>query len=129
MTLTKPRHFAYTHPQSTHNPTQQITNIFARWLGGFISDCANRYAGMKGRIATQFTLVVFEAILLVWFSHAQSQSQATALLLAFSIFVQAANGSCFAIVPYISKQYGGSVYGLVGAGGNCGAIAFTLCTF
>jgi hypothetical protein len=29
-------------------------------------------------------------------------------------------------VPYISKQYGGSVYGLVGAGGNVGAIAFTL---
>lgn len=109
-----------------HHLKQQITNIFARWLGGFISDCANRYTGMKGRIATQFTLVVFEAILLVWFSHAQTKAQATGLLLAFSIFVQAANGSCFAIVPYISKMYGGSVYGIVGAGGNVGAIVFTL---
>lgn len=121
----RPHHLLTPTPHQPH-PTQQITNIFARWLGGFISDCANRYAGMKGRIATQFTLVVFEAILLVWFSHAATQAQATGLLLAFSIFVQAANGSCFAIVPYISKMYGGSVYGIVGAGGNVGAIAFTL---
>ncbi len=90
-----------------------------------MSDLANAYAQMKGRLAVQFTLVIFESILLVWFSHAQSQMQATILLLAFSIFVQAANGSCFAIVPYISKQFGGSVYGLVGAGGNVGAICFT----
>ena len=61
---------------------------------------------MKGRLAVQFSLVIFESILLVWFSHAKSQGEATLLLLAFSIFVQAANGSCFAIVPYIAKQAG-----------------------
>lgn len=111
----------------TNRSTQhQITNIVSRWAGGYISDLANAYAQIKGRIAVQFWLVVTEAILLVWFSHVKSQKDATLLLLAFSFFVQAANGSCFAIVPYISKANGGSVSGLVGAGGNVGAIVFTL---
>lgn len=112
--------------ESIHIPETQITNIVSRWAGGYVSDLANAYAQIKGRIAVQFSLVVTEAILLVWFSHAKNQHEATWLLLAFSFFVQASNGSCFAIVPYISKQNGGSVSGLVGAGGNIGAIVFTL---
>lgn len=86
--------------------TRQITNIFARALGGWISDVANRYAEMKGRMAVQFALVMFESVFIIWFSHAKSMKEATLLLLAFSVFVQAANGSCFAIVPYIAKSAG-----------------------
>jgi len=93
-------------PSSLIRSKPQITNIFARWLGGFLSDLANSYAKMTGRLAVQFSLVMFESILVIWFSHAKSQTEATLLLLAFSIFAQAANGSCFAIVPYIAKQAG-----------------------
>eukprot|EP00624_Nannochloropsis_granulata_P001413 evm.model.NODE_1688_length_16549_cov_34.402924.4 len=83
-----------------------ITNIFARWLGGWLSDLANSYAEIKGRMTVQFTLVLFESIFIIWFSHARTQTEATLLLLAFSVFVQAANGSCFAITPYIAKSAG-----------------------
>lgn len=103
------------HPHSPLPPSQ-ITNLFARWLGGYISDRANAYAGIKGRIATQFALVLSESILIVWFSHSTSQTEATLLLLAFSVFVQAANGSCFAIVPYVTKQAGACEGGGMGGG-------------
>jgi hypothetical protein len=39
--------------------------------------------------------------------------------------MQAANGSCFALVPYVSEHVG-SVSGIVGAGGNLGAMCFAL---
>ena len=38
--------------------------------------------------------------------HAKNMKEATLLLLAFSVFVQAANGSWFAITPYITKSAG-----------------------
>lgn len=41
----------------------------------------------------------------------------------FSMFVQAAEGSTFGIVPYVHSK-AGSVAGLVGAGGNIGGACF-----
>ena len=46
-----------------------------------------------------------------------------ALLFCFSVCVQAAEGLSFGIVPYISRPALGVVSGMVGAGGNCGAVA------
>lgn len=39
---------------------------------------------------------------------------------------QAANGSAFGIVPYINPPVTGSISGIVGAGGNLGAVGFGL---
>merc|ERR1711970_602069 len=46
-----------------------------------------------------------------------------ALLFLFSVCVQAAEGLSFGIVPYISRPALGVVSGMVGAGGNSGAVA------
>ena len=46
-----------------------------------------------------------------------------ALLFCFSVCVQAAEGLSFGIVPYISRPALGVVSGMVGAGGNGGAVA------
>ena len=46
-----------------------------------------------------------------------------ALLFCFSVCVQAAEGLSFGIVPYISRPALGVVSGMVGAGGNSGAVA------
>ena len=40
----------------------------------------------------------------------------------FSLFVQSVKGSTFAIVPYVLPRKVGVVAGLVGAGGNAGAM-------
>jgi MFS transporter, NNP family, nitrate/nitrite transporter len=42
----------------------------------------------------------------------------------FSLFVNAAEGSSFGIVPYIDYNRMGSITGIVGAGGNVGAVGF-----
>ena len=47
-------------------------------------------------------------------------------LVMFSLFVQAAEGACYGIVPYVDKTHAGSVTGIVGAGGNAGAVVFSL---
>jgi len=44
----------------------------------------------------------------------------------FSSVVQSAEGSTYGIVPYVNPPVTGSIAGIVGAGGNCGAVGFGL---
>ena len=41
----------------------------------------------------------------------------------FSIFVQMSEGATYSVVPFINRRALGSVAGIVGAGGNAGAVA------
>ena len=45
-------------------------------------------------------------------------------LIVFSLFVQMSEGATYAVVPFINKRALGSVSGIVGAGGNFGAVMF-----
>merc|ERR1719238_1734865 len=55
--------------------------------------------------------------------HNQNSLGATFIvMIAFSIFVQMAEGLHFGIVPYISRPALGVVSGMVGAGGNFGGV-------
>jgi nitrate/nitrite transporter NarK len=65
---------------------------------------------MKGRLVMQFLLVLCEGIFLIFFANCPSFHMATIVLVVFSIFVQAANGSCFSIVPYVSPYKGESTH-------------------
>lgn len=47
-------------------------------------------------------------------------------MVVFSLFVQAAEGTSYGIVPYIDPPATGSISGIVGAGGNTGAVCFGL---
>lgn len=75
-----------------------------------LSDWAFREVGMKGRLVMQFLLVLCEGIFLIFFANCPSFHMATIVLVVFSIFVQAANGSCFSIVPYVSPYKGESTH-------------------
>lgn len=74
---------------------------------------------------TFFLLV--EGILVLVFVRTTNLVASICVLVLFSISVQAAEGSSYGIVPYINPQYTGSVSGIVGAGGNVGAVCFGLC--
>jgi MFS transporter, NNP family, nitrate/nitrite transporter len=101
-------------------------NLFARGAGGFFSDWANVSMGMRGRILVQSAFLFGEGALVLVFANSNSLPAAITIMVFFSLFVQAAEGSSFGIVPYVDPPSTGSISGIVGAGGNCGAVGFGL---
>ena len=101
-------------------------NLFARGLGGFLSDVSNAYWGMRGRLIWQLVCFALEGAFIMVFSKAKSLAGSITALMAFSIFVQGAEGSTFGIVPYLNPGLTGTVAGIIGAGGNAGAVVFSI---
>ncbi|KAL3934542.1 MAG: hypothetical protein SGBAC_009769 [Bacillariaceae sp.] len=99
-------------------------NLFARGLGGWLSDIMNMKWGMRGRLYSQVILLFGEGALIMIFANSDSLIEGINIMVFFSMFVQAAEGSTYGIVPYVDPDAIGSVTGLVGAGGNVGAVAF-----
>lgn len=98
-------------------------NLFCRGLGGFSSDYLNKRLGMRGRLIVQTTALFLESIMIMIFAFTDNLVAAIVVLLFFSLFVQAAEGSTYGIVPYVDTKNTGAVSGIVGAGGNAGAVA------
>jgi NNP family nitrate/nitrite transporter-like MFS transporter len=101
-------------------------NLFARGLGGYVSDQCNAVWGMRGRFWAQAILLALEGALVLIFANTSTLAMAILALICFSIFVQAAEGTSFGIVPYVDTECIGSISGIVGAGGNAGAVGFGL---
>lgn len=101
-------------------------NLFARGLGGVLSDTLNETMGMRGRIMAQAALLLCEGIAVLIFPRSESLAGAVIVLVLFSLFVQSAEGTSYGIVPYVCPRFMGSVLGIVGAGGNVGAVCFGL---
>ena len=99
-----------------------LMNIFARTLGGFISDKFVRSSGLKGRVRWLFIALLIEGVALVFFSQMRVLAMAIPAMIVFSLFVQMSEGATYSIVPFINKKALGSVAGIVGAGGNMGAV-------
>ncbi|CAJ1952957.1 unnamed protein product [Cylindrotheca closterium] len=99
-------------------------NLFARGLGGFTSDKANAKFGMRGRLWAQTIFLLVEGCLVLVFANTASLEGAIVVMVFFSLFVQAAEGSSYGIVPYVDPPATGSISGIIGAGGNSGAVAF-----
>ncbi len=99
-----------------------LMNIFARTLGGFISDRFVRTGGLKGRVRWLFIALLIEGIALIFFSQMSVIALAIPMMIVFSLFVQMSEGATYSIVPFINKRALGAVAGIVGAGGNMGAV-------
>jgi NNP family nitrate/nitrite transporter-like MFS transporter len=101
-------------------------NLFARGLGGVSSDWASSKMGLRGRLWVQTGLLLVEGCLVFVFANTNTLGGSIAVMLVFSVFVQAAEGSTYGIVPYVDPSSTGSIAGIVGAGGNTGAVGFGL---
>ena len=96
--------------------------LFARALGGYLSDqCAARGA-FNARVTVLFVLMIGEGIGLWCFAHAGSASLAIVAMLGFGLFTHMACGATYALVPFIDSRALGGVAGIIGAGGNVGAV-------
>jgi NNP family nitrate/nitrite transporter-like MFS transporter len=99
-----------------------LMNIFARSLGGWLGDkCGNRW-GLSGRVKWLFVALFCEGVLLLIFSRATTLTLAVPLLILFGLFVKMSNGATYAVVPFVNRRALGAVSGIVGAGGNAGAV-------
>jgi NNP family nitrate/nitrite transporter-like MFS transporter len=100
-----------------------MMNIFARALGGILGDRCGRRWGLQGRVGWLFAVILLEGLSLMLFARMPNLVSALLVMLVFSLFVQMGCGATFAVVPFVNKRALGSVSGIVGAGGNAGAVA------
>jgi len=97
--------------------------LFARALGGWLSDKAAARRGLGIRATLLCVLMVGEGLGLVCFAHADSVAPALVAMLVFGLFTHMACGATYALVPFIDRKALGGVAGIIGAGGNVGAVA------
>jgi NNP family nitrate/nitrite transporter-like MFS transporter len=97
--------------------------LFARALGGLSSDRIAQKRGLNGRTMLLFALIVGEGLGLLCFSQMQSAGLAVVAMLVFGLFTHMACGATYALVPFIDRKALGGVAGIIGAGGNVGAVA------
>ncbi len=100
-----------------------LMNIFARTLGGVLGDRFGIRWGLRGRVAWLFIALFREGLALMLFSQMPVLALAIPTLILFSLFVQMSEGATYSVVPFINRRALGSVAGIVGAGGNAGAVA------
>src|SRR5690606_32426946 len=99
-----------------------LMNLFARTLGGLFGDRFGIKYGLRGRVLWLFATVLCEGLLLMLFSQMSVLPLAIAAMVLFSLFVQMSEGATYSVVPFVNKRALGSVSGIVGAGGNFGAV-------
>jgi NNP family nitrate/nitrite transporter-like MFS transporter len=96
--------------------------LFARALGGWISDKVAARGDLNSRVNLLFILMIGEGLGLLWFSQTTNVTMAIVAMLAFGLCTHMACGSTYALVPFVSRKALGGVAGIVGAGGNVGAV-------
>jgi MFS transporter, NNP family, nitrate/nitrite transporter len=99
-----------------------MMNIFARALGGMFGDKAGKKFGLRGRIIALSIFLSLEGIGIILFSNTQMLPLAIVMMLTFALFLKMANGATYSVVPFINNKAIGTVSGIVGAGGNAGAV-------
>ncbi len=118
-----------------------FVNLFARPLGGLISDMFNSRKRIMAiymlGIAVGFYAMYFIAdygpvdtngnsTLKPMFEGMWWLVTATIITILCSVFVQGAEGATFAIIPMIHKPITGQIAGMAGAYGNVGAVVYLI---
>lgn len=98
-------------------------NLFARALGGVASDKVGKRYGFNGKVGLLAALLLLEGVGIILFSNAGGLTIAIITMFFFGLCLKMANGATYSIVPFVNPKAVGSVAGIVGAGGNVGAMA------
>lgn len=100
-----------------------VLALFARTLGGYTGDRVGRKLGLRGRVLTLAAVLGAEGVMLVVFSQMGTLPLAIASLVVFGLFTHMSAGATYAVSPFLRRDAIGAVTGIVGAGGNVGAVA------
>ncbi|MDI1490244.1 MAG: hypothetical protein OHK93_001444 [Ramalina farinacea] len=106
-----------------------LLNAVFRPAGGIISDVMYKMTGsLWGKKVLSHTLAILTGAMLLLIGLLDTEHLPTMVglhvLLAF--FEEAANGSCFALVPHVHPTSNGLITGVTGAAGDLGGILFLL---
>ena len=99
-----------------------MMNIFARALGGIVSDRFHRRWGLRGRAMLLGATICAEGLALMLFSQMRALPLAIGAMMLTGLFIKMSNGATYALVPFVNKRGLGAVAGIVGAGGNAGSV-------
>lgn len=107
-----------------------MSNWFSRPMGGLFSDRAARRFGMRGRLWALWAVQTVGGLLCVTLGRVYKSLWGSVVVMGvFSVFVQAASGLNFGVVPFVSKRSLGVVSGITGSGGTVGAVLTQLLLF
>jgi len=99
-----------------------MMNLFARALGGIVSDRFNQRWGLRGRTLLLRATICCEGLAMMLFSQMRVLPLAIAAMMLTGLFIKMSNGATYALVPFVNKRALGAVAGIVGAGGNVGSV-------
>ena len=100
-----------------------LMSLFARTLGGVFSDMVAVKGGLTSRVRFMGIVLLLEGLALMLFSQMSILPLAVIMMVVFGLFVHMSCGATYAVVPFMNKKALGAVAGIVGAGGNAGAVA------
>jgi len=99
-----------------------MMNIFARALGGIVSDRCHKNWGLRGRVLLLGGTIFCEGLALMLFSRMRWLPLAIGAMMLTGLFIKMSNGASYAVVPFVNRKALGAVAGIVGAGGNVGSV-------
>ncbi|OVA19869.1 hypothetical protein BVC80_233g19 [Macleaya cordata] len=106
-----------------------LANFMSRPFGGVISDEMARRFGMRGRLWSLWVVQTVAGLLCVLLGRVNSLYGSIVVMCCFSLFVQAASGLTFGVVPFVSTRSLGVIAGMTGSGGTVGAVVTQLLLF
>ncbi len=99
-----------------------MMNIFARALGGVVSDRCHKSWGLRGRVSLLGGTIFCEGMALMLFSQMRWLPLAIAAMMLTGLFIKMSNGATYAVVPFVNRKALGAVAWSFGAGGNVGSV-------
>ena len=104
-----------------------LLNVFTRPLGGYFSDVLYN---KKGVFAKKWWMIFLQVMQGIFFLRIGIErlniSSLLVMMTGLAVFMEAANGAVFSLVPNVNKEHNGVVSGVTGGFGNVGGIVFGL---